>query len=132
MTFIEYFIKYIINNDDSNDEVKDDMTDIKYILDRHISLLCDLDQHDKIIPAFEACSYYPLDLCLTYCEKAQAYEPCLYLYLKEGAFDKAFKLSAGKMDEAFTNIINSIDIEKDYENLLNDFYKYLSDVKRIC
>ena len=36
------------------------------------------------------------------------------------------------MDEAFTNIINSIDLEKDYENLLNDFYKYLSDVKRIC
>ena len=74
------------------------MTDIKYILDRHISLLCDLDQHDKIIPAFEACSFYPLDLCLTYCENAKAYEPCLYLYLKEGAFDKAFKLASEKLD----------------------------------
>ena len=91
-----------------------------------------MEQHDKIIPAFEACSFYPLDSCLTYCEKAQAYEPCLYLYLKQGAFDKAFKLSTGKMDDVFTNIINSIDEEKDYENLLNDFYKFLNDVKSIC
>ena len=132
LAYIELFIKNIINSYDSNDEAKDIMTDIKYILDRHISLLCDLDQHDKIIPAFEACSFYPLDLCLTYCENAKAYEPCLYLYLKEGSFDKAFKLASEKLDEVFTNIINTIDKEKDFDNLLNEFYKYLNDVKNIC
>jgi len=52
--------------------------------------------------------------------------------LKEGAFDKAFKLASGKLDEVFTNIINSIDKEKDYDNLLDEFYKYLTDVKSIC
>ena len=36
------------------------------------------------------------------------------------------------MDNVFNNIIKSIDEEKDYEDLLNDFYKYLNDVKNIC
>jgi len=36
------------------------------------------------------------------------------------------------MDSIFNDIINSIDEEKDFENLLEEFYKYLSDVKNIC
>ena len=108
------------------------MGDIKYILDRHISLLCELGQHDKIIPSLKECTFYPLDLCLHYCEKSKAYEPCLYLYLKEGAFDKAFKMATEKMDNGLTDIINSINNGNDFDDLLNDFYKYLNDVKKIC
>ena len=134
LIFIEYFIKYIINLYENNETLvpKEEFNDIKYILDRHISLLCESGQHDKIISALEECNFYPLDICLNYCEKAKAYEPCLYLYLKEGAFDKAFKMSTEKMDESLTNIINSINEEKDYENLLNDYNKYLNDIKKIC
>ena len=134
LTFIEYFIKFIISTYENNENnlSSDELIDIKYILDRHISLLCELDQHDKIIPALKFCSFYPLDLCLNYCEAAKAYEPCLYLYLKEGAFEKAFKMATGKMDEILTNIINNINDGKDFDDLLNDFYKYLNDVKSIC
>ena len=132
LTYIEYFIKYVINSDEFNEDSRDDMNDVRYILDRHISLLCELGQHDKIIPALKECSFYPLDSCLSYCENIKAYEPCIYLYLKEGAFDKAFKLATSKMDSIFNEIINSIDEEKDFENLLEEFYKYLNDVKNIC
>ena len=132
LSYIKYFIKYIITGGEFNEDSRDEFNDVKYILDRHISLLCELGQHDKIIPALKECSFYPLDSCLSYCENVKAYEPCLYLYLKEGAFDKAFKLATSKLDNVFNNIIKSIDEEKDYEDLLNDFYKYLNDVKNIC
>ena len=134
LIFVEYFIKHIITNYENNENnvPKEEMSDIKYILDRHISLLCDLGQHDKIITSLKECAFYPLDLCLHYCEKAKAYEPCLYLYVKEGAFDKAFKLATEKMDDSLTNIINSINDNKDFDDLLNEFYKYLNDVKKIC
>ena len=134
LTFIEYLIKFIISKYENNENNLsiDEMSDIKYILDRHISLLCELNQHDKIIPAIKSCPFYPLELCLGYCEKAKAYEPCLFLYLKEGAFDKAFKMATGKMDVILTDIINNINEGKDFDNLLNDFYKYLNDVKKIC
>ena len=39
LTYIEYFIKYIIN---SNEDSRDEMNDVKCILDRNISLLCEL------------------------------------------------------------------------------------------
>ncbi len=134
LTFIEYFIKYIISTYENNENnvTKDEMLDIKYILDRHICLLVDLNKHDQIIPALQSCSFYPLDVCLTYFEKANIYEPCLYLYLKEGAFDKAFNMSITKLDDCLDNIINCINEQKDYQSILDDFYKYLKDLKSIC
>ena len=134
LTYIEYFIKYIVSNYENNENnvPAGDMIEIKYILDRHINLLCDLEQHDKIIPALKEISFYPLSNCLVYCENAKAYEPCLYLYLKEGAFEKAFKMATQKLDDTITNIINNINQEKDFDDLLKDFSKYLNDVKDIC
>ena len=36
------------------------------------------------------------------------------------------------MDNSLTDIINSINNGNDFDDLLNDFYKYLNDVKKIC
>ena len=88
--------------------------------------------HDQIIPALNSCSFYPLDYRLNYYENVKAYEPWIYLYLKEGTFEKAFKLATIKMDNIFNNIIKSIDEKKDYEYLFDDFHKYLNDIKNIC
>ena len=45
-----------------------------------------------LIKAFKECVFYPLNKCLKICEDAKAYESCLYIYLKEGAIEKAFKI----------------------------------------
>jgi len=134
LVFIEQLIKQIISTYDNNEDnvPPNELIDIKYILDRHISLLCDLDQHNRIIPAVKACNFYPLDNCLKYCEKAKAYEPCLYLYIKEGAHEKAFNMVAEKLDESVTNMINSVKEEKDFDEIIIVFYKYLNDIKKIC
>ena len=134
LVYIEQLIKQIISTYDNNEDnvPPNELIDIKYILDRHISLLCDLDQHNRIIPAIKACNFYPLDNCLKYCEKAKAYEPCLYLYIKEGAHEKAFNMVAEKLDESVTNMINSVKEEKDFDEIIIVFYKYLNDIKKIC
>ena len=119
LKFIENLIKQIITQYENNEDnvPPDEMIDIKYILDRHISLLCELGQHNRIIPA---------------CEKAKAYEPCLFLYIKAGANDKAFDMATEKLNESINKIINNINEEKDFDEIIIEFYKYLNDIKKIC
>ena len=134
LKFIENLIKQIITQYENNEDnvPPDEMIDIKYILDRHISLLCELGQHNRIIPAVKECSFYPLSNCLSYCEKAKAYEPCLFLYIKAGANDKAFDMATEKLNESINKIINNINEEKDFDEIIIEFYKYLNDIKKIC
>ena len=136
LEYIQLLIKYIISTYEINDDItNEEMEEIKYILEMHISLLCQLNMHDQIIPALKGCSFYPLNICLKHCEKAKAYQPCLFLYLKEGAIEKAFKMSNMKLDDTFKEIINNINDKNNDEQhnyLLNEFNKYLTDIKNIC
>ena len=134
LVFIENLIKQIITTYENNEDnvPPDEMIDIKYILDRHISLLCELGQHKRIIPAVKECSFYPLANCLSYCEKVKAYEPCLFLYIKAGENEKAFEMTKEKLNETVTKIINNINEEKDFDEIIIEFYKYLNDIKKIC
>ena len=137
LEFIQLLLKYIISTYENNENnvTNEEMEEIKYILGIHINLLCQLNMHDKIIPALKACSFYPLNVCLMHCEKAKAYQPCLFLYLKEGAIEKAFNMANMKLDDTFKEIINNINDKNDdiqHNNLSTEFNKYLTDIKDIC
>ena len=137
LNYIELYLQYIIDTYENNENnaTIEEMEEIKYILDMHIFLLCDLNQHEKIIPSLKSCPFYPLNECLKYCEKAKAYQPCLYLYLKEGSIEKAFELGNNRLKDAFNKLIKNIKEENNdsnYKDLLSEFHKYLLDIKNIC
>jgi hypothetical protein len=136
LNYIELIIKYIINTYENNEYnvSNEEMKDIKFILDLHIQLLCDLHYHDKIIPAIKTCTFYPLADCIKSCEKAKVYEPLLFLYLKEGNIDKAFKMALEELNKAFdkTIEISKKNNKSELEKQLDVYNKYLTDVKNIC
>ena len=137
LKYIELLIKYIINTYENNEYnvSNDEMDEIKYILEMHIFLLCELNMHDKIISSLKSCPFYPLKQCLKYCENSKAYQPCLFLYLKEGSIEKAFEMSKSRLQDTFNKLIKNIDSENSdsiQTQLLNEFHKYLSDIKNIC
>ena len=137
LTYIELLLKYIIITYENNENnlTNEELEDLKFTLEMHIYLLCELKQHDKIIPALKSCPFYPLRDCLKYCENAKAYQPCLFLYLKEGAVEKAFNMANENLDDSFKKIIEIISNENndiEYKNTLEKFHKYLTDIKDIC
>ena len=116
-------------------EENDDEDELKYLLELQIKLLCDLKKFDEIVPALKKSIYYPLKECFNYCKEAGAYEACIYLYLKEGNYEKALKLSCDKLSKVFKGLTNNIDEENNEEKqkeLFNEFDKYLNDGKNIC
>ena len=137
LSFIEILVKYIIITYENNENnvTNEEMSEIKFILEMHIYLLCELNLHDKIIPSLKSCPFYPLPECLKYCENSKAYQPCLFLYLKEGSIEKAFEMANVRLNETFDKLIKTINgdnDDKEYTNLLNEFHKYLNDIKNIC
>ena len=139
LNYIELLIKSIIKCDEENENLiyidDEDEEIVKYILGKHIFLLCELKQFDKIVPALKSNSFYPLDQCLKYCKNSDAYEGCIYLYLKEDAIENAFGLSKSYLENIFNKLTKNINNENDSEiqkNLINDFEKYLNDCKIIC
>ena len=137
LKYIEYLIKYIIATYENNEYnvTSKEMDEIQYILDLHIYLLCTLNLQDKIIPSLKACPFYPLKKCLVNCENIKAYEPCLFINLKLGSTENAFKISSLKIEETFNKLIDNINNEnndKVQEDLINNFEKYLSDQRKIC
>ena len=116
-------------------EENDDEDELRYLLELQIKLLCDLKKFDEIVPALKKSIYYPLKECFNYCKEAGAYEACIYLYLKEGNYEKALKLSCDKLSKVFKGLTNNIDEENNEEKqkeLFNEFDKYLNDGKNIC
>ena len=132
LEYIELIIQSLIKKEFDIDEGE---LEINKILIMHINLLCELNQFDKIVPAFRSCSLYPLEECLSCCEKVKAYEACIYLYLKEGSVKKAFDLSISKLDNIFELILDNINKEKENEDnkeLIKELNKYILSIEDIC
>jgi len=135
--YVELLIKYIITTYENNEYniSNNEMDEIQYILDLHLFLLCELKQYSKIIPALKACPFYPLQKCLERCERSKAYEPCLYIYLKEGSIEKAFQISESKLEETFDQIVDNINSKNDedkHKELMKNFEVYLSNLRKTC
>ena len=135
--YVELLIKYIITTYENNEYnvSSNEMEEIQYILDLHLFLLCELKQFSKIIPALKACPFYPLQKCLERCERSKAYEPCLYIYLKEGSIEKAFQISESKLEETFNQLVDNINSKNDedkHKELMKNFEVYLSNLRKTC
>ena len=132
LEYTELFIQSMIKKEFDLD---DDPVEFKNMLILHINLLCELKKFDKIVPSLQSCPYYPLEESLSACEKAQAYEACLYLYIKEDSIDKAFDLCISKLDDTFNKIVENINKENkedENQNLYNLINKYSLDARDIC
>jgi hypothetical protein len=135
--YVELLIKYIITTYENNEYniSSNEMDEIQYILDLHLFLLCELKQYNKIIPSLKACPFYPLQKCLERCERSKAYEPCLYIYLKEGSIEKAFQISESKLEETFNQLVDNINSKNDedkHKELMKNFEVYLSNLRKTC
>ena len=135
--YVELLIKYIITTYENNEYniSSNEMDEIQYILDLHLFLLCELKQYNKIIPALKACPFYPMQKCLERCERLKAYEPCLYIYLKEGSIEKAFQISESKLEETFNLLVDNINSKNDedkHKELIKNFEEYLSNLRKTC
>ena len=134
---LKYSFKFIKSYDNNENNIPNEETreKIEFVLLLHIQLLCDLKMYDRIIKAFKDCVFYPLKKCLRICEEAKAYESCLYIYLKEGAIEKAFKMGCSYLDDTFDKLITIISDKNDkteYDTSLNKYKKYLNDIINIC
>ena len=136
--FVETIIQSLMKVEEGENIVDieaDNEDDIKYLLGLEIKLLCELKKFDDIVPTLKKSIYYPIKECFEYCNKAEAYEACIYLYIKEANYESALNLSTKKMKEVFDDLINNINNDNNQEKqnqLLNNFDKYLNDGKIIC
>ena len=132
---IQSFIKLEQDNEDIIDIEDENEEEIVYLLGLKIKLLCELKRFDEIVPALKSSTYYPLKECFSYCKEAEAYEACIYLYIKEANYESALQLATQKLEKVFNNLIKNINednnLDKQKELLIN-FDKYLNDGKNIC
>ena len=132
LEYTELYIESILKKEF---DVDDDPEEIKSMLIIYINLLCELKKFDKIIPILKSCPYYPFEECLSACEKAGAYDACLFLYIKEGSIDKAYDLSISKIDDTYNKITENINKENkndENQNLYTLFNKYVLGARNIC
>ena len=88
LEYVEMIISSYFKVDEDNNNIIDideneDEAELKYLLELQIKLLCELKKFDDIVPTLKLSSFYPLKECFEYCDKAGAYEACIYIYLRE-------------------------------------------------
>ena len=138
LIYVELLIQSMLKIDEESGalyNVEDDEKELKYILIKHIHLLCELKRFDEIVPKLKANTFYPSLECLKHCEKYNAYDGSLYLYLRLGNIDNAFSVSTSKLNTVFTSLTRNIIINNnadEQKQLLILFDKYLNDIKTVC
>lgn len=137
LIYVELLIETIVKIDEEGNicNIEENEDILNYLLGKHISLLCELKKFDEIVPLLQSNSFYPLQQCLKYCENSNAYDGCLFLYLKESNIDNAFNLANTKLKDTFDLLTRNINNENNKElqnNLLIELEKYLNDTKHVC
>ena len=140
LEYVEMIISSYFKVDEDNNNIidideNDDEAELKYLLELQIKLLCELKKFDDIVPTLKLSSFYPLKECFEYCDKAGAYEACIYIYLREANYENALHLATKKLNEVYDELYQNVNKENNEEKkkkLLINFDKYLNDCKRIC
>ena len=140
LEYVEMIISSYFKVDEDNNNIIDideneDEAELKYLLELQIKLLCELKKFDDIVPTLKLSSFYPLKECFEYCDKAGAYEACIYIYLREANYENALHLATKKLNEVYDELYQNVNKENNEEKkkkLIINFDKYLNDCKRIC
>ena len=123
LNYIEYSVKKIIEKNNNNDiEFDEDEEYIKYLLQRHVYLLCSLNKKNDVITWLKQLDYYPTKECIDICKKNKVYDALIYLYKKEGNITEALRVCNEIINNIFNDILNNLK-SKEYKEELNNLKK---------
>ena len=104
------------------------------LLNIHIDLLCKLKQYDRILPCLKENQSYPIDECLKKCRSHKVTDASIFLYQSMGNEQAALNLAVDELKDIFDKIIECLKNNNtaDYEKLLNNHNKIISECINIC
>ena len=119
LNYIEYSIKKIIEAKGSKDiEFIEDEEYIKYLLQRHVYLLCNMNKKSEIITWLKKLDDYPIKECIEICKKNKVYDALIYLYKKEGNIIEALIVCYEIIYNTFNEILDNLK-SKEFNEELN-------------
>ena len=123
LDYVEYSIKKIIENKEKNNDFYEKEDYIKFILEKHVLLLCNMNRKNEIISWLRKLNEYPIKECITICKRNKVYDCLIFLYKKEGNTTEALKICYEIIKNTFNEILDNIKSK--------DFNKELYDTKKI-
>ena len=131
LDYIEYSIKKIIDKKEKNIDYYEKEDFMKYILEKHVLLLCNLNRKNEVISWLKKLNDYPIKECISICKKNQVYDCLIFLYKKEGNTSEALKICYEIIKNTFNEILNNIksaDFNKElYNSKKIEFIKFIED-----
>ena len=132
LNYIEYTIKKIIEAKKSNEiELDEEESYIKYVLEKHVSLLCSQNRKNEIITWLKNLDDYPIKECIKICDANDVYDALIFLYKKEGNITDALQVCNKVINDTFNQILNIFKSEKlkesEYNSKKEEFIKFIDD-----
>ena len=131
--YIEPLSKEIIivyKEENENNLLDEDKKFITTTLGIYIQLLCQLNKKDKVLKKLKECRFYPIDKCISICEEYDVKDALIYLYKLSNCFQDALKISLQLVDEYYNSLFNNITSDifknKEFEEQINNFNKFIS------
>ena len=116
--------------EDENNIINDDKNFISTTLGIYIELLCELGQKDKVLRKLKQCPLYPIEKCISICEKYQVKDALIYLYRLWGDFQNAYKITLNLIEEDYNSLFNNITSDifknKEFDEQINNFNKIVN------
>ena len=131
LDYVEYSIRKIIKEKENKDVeyVEEEYT--KYLLERHVQLLCNLNKKNQIITWLKRLNDYPIKECIEICKKGDVYDALIFLYKKEGNITEALNVCNKIIAIAFDDIIKNYKLkdfsEELYDKKKKEFIKFIND-----
>ena len=132
LKYIEYSVKKIIEAKENKDiEFIEDEEYMKYLLQRHVYLLCNMNKKNEIITWLKKLNDYPIKECIEICKKSKVYDALIYLYKKEGNIIEALRVCYEIINNTFNEILVNLKSKEFNEDLnilkKDEFIKFIDD-----
>ena len=102
---LKYIEKVLDSYKESNLPTEDEeMLIYSLLLSTHISLLCELNKKNQILPNLKKRASYP-EQCLDICLENKVYDAAIYLYLHQDNINDALELSNNVLKEDYETLI---------------------------
>ena len=120
LDYIEYSIEKILEAKNKNEfEFEESEEYMKYLLERHIQLLCNLNRKNEIITWLQKLNDYPIKECIEICKSGKVYDALIFLYKKEGNIAEALNVCNEIIIVSFNEIVDNIKSNKCNEEIYN-------------
>lgn len=132
LDYIEYIIKKLLKEKEKKDfELVEKEDYLKYMLETHIKLLCNLNKKNEIITWLKKLDEYPIKECIKICKDGKVYDALVFLYKKEGNIAEAFNICNEIITISFDEILKNLKSKEykidSYNSKKNEFIKFNND-----